>query len=184
MLLPSNNIEASLAQHGSSSKVPKRRVRNLFQPMIEVRRRAHDGDMLLRTKKGQQPGVLHRLTKRMRVRLFTLLIMIGIPVLYVIPHVTRTLNVKIPPSPARRFPEFGTLEFAQKCPWVMAANKSNNNNDQCITYVTPNPESHEGVAEWAIKIVIGLVDLDTFPEKASGSTPECRCREGRFLGQN
>jgi hypothetical protein len=88
--------------------------------------------------------------------LFTLLVVIGVAVLYVIPRDTRTLHVKIPPSPARRFPEFGTLEFAQKCPWVMPA--SNNNNNKCITYVTPNPESTEGVAEWVTKIVMGFID--------------------------
>jgi hypothetical protein len=151
-------------------KSPKRRLflRNLFQPtMIEdLIRRAHDGDIILHTKKGQQqPGAIHRLT-RMRVQLFTLLVMIGITaaaVLYVIPHDhKRTSSVKIPPSPARRFPEFGTSEFAQKCPWVVAASNSNshnnNNNNHCITYVTPNPESHEGVAEWVTKIVIGYID--------------------------
>jgi hypothetical protein len=128
-------------------KAPQRRLRNLFQPMIEDLRRAYYG-------KGQQHGVIHRLERR-RFQLFTLLVMIGtITVLYVIPRDTRTLNVKIPPSPARRFPEFGTLEFAQKCPWVMA----DNNNNHCITYVTPNPESHEGVAEWVTKIVMGFID--------------------------
>ena len=84
-----------------------------------------------------------------------ILVMIGIKVLHAFTHETRVLNVKIPPSPARRFPEFGTLEFAQKCSWVMAA-KSNDN--QCITYVTPNPVSHEGVAEWVTKIVVGFID--------------------------
>jgi hypothetical protein len=49
-------------------KAPKTRLRNLFQLMIED------------TKKGQRNGLahlLHRLCKRMRVQLFTLLIMIG-----------------------------------------------------------------------------------------------------------
>lgn len=57
--------------------------------------------------------------------------------------------------PARRFPQYGTPEFAERCPWTALSPpllSKNDRLDTCMFLVRPAPKDGEGLAAWAAKI--------------------------------
>jgi len=47
---------------------------------------------------------------------------------------------------SRRFPKYGTNEFAQQCNWTLHQNKQDE--PDCTLLVRPLPKGHEGIAQW------------------------------------
>jgi len=53
-------------------------------------------------------------------------------------------NYYRPTATSRRFPKFGTLEFAQQCHWATAPQPDN----ECTFLIFPAPKGSEGIADW------------------------------------
>ena len=92
----------------------------------------------------------------------------------------QTKEIPIPSPPNRRFPEYGTGQFFELCPWILSSDENNGENDdelvrrfsffsspsktrrgvapRCITRVHPKPDEYEGLAEWLTKVVSGFID--------------------------
>ena len=56
------------------------------------------------------------------------------------------------------FPDYGTLAFQRKCPWAVVEHNPTNQSSSSTSlsttlYVTTNPNSHEGIAQWVSDIV-------------------------------
>ena len=54
------------------------------------------------------------------------------------------------PKLSRRFPKFGTPEFAQLCNWTKQPVSLERN---CTLWARPSPESHEGISKWISDII-------------------------------
>lgn len=61
---------------------------------------------------------------------------------------------KVPPLPGR-FPRLGSLEFKKQCSWTAMPAIAHKN---CTVYMTPRPESHEGISYWLSETIMSYME--------------------------
>ena len=63
------------------------------------------------------------------------------------------------PPPKGRFPDGGTAEFDEHCPWTSAPGLSaeTNNLPKCTIFLRPVPSENEGIALWVSQIAMGYM---------------------------
>ena len=59
-----------------------------------------------------------------------------------------------PPLPGR-FPRLGSLEFKKHCSWTAMPTIAHKN---CTVYMTPRPESHEGISYWLSETIMSYME--------------------------
>ena len=60
----------------------------------------------------------------------------------------------VPPLPGR-FPRLGSLEFKKQCSWTAMPTIAHKN---CTVYMTPRPESHEGISYWLSETIMSYME--------------------------
>ena len=61
---------------------------------------------------------------------------------------------EVPPLPGR-FPRLGSLEFKKQCTWTHMPTIAHKN---CTVYMTPRPESHEGISYWLSETIMSYME--------------------------